>query len=226
MTTMKSVQTGAPGTIEVVDVERCRAPGSRPAGCAGSGAAHSRSPGIQSSLRKLSILSVCLAPPAGAVVLSFDEKTQVQALSKDPADAPARLEGVVSGIRSSCPARPDVAAVPVRLPAIDSLVALCDRQTTALVYTDSGLRRQLLVYPDRQPGRLRWHVNVDDPQLGSTGTAWFSTRYAPSRPPALAGEPAVLDTRPSQGYCRGYDWPVGNGPVDPVLVQDAGVVRT
>ncbi|MDQ7905934.1 hypothetical protein RB614_15565 [Phytohabitans sp. ZYX-F-186] len=104
------------------------------------------------------------------------------------------------------------------------LVSRCDlpssgtihksNKQTALVYTDSGLHRQLLVYPDRQPGLLRWQVDVKVPDLGRPGTADFATRYT------LPREPVIRDGRLTQRYDSGYDWPIGDGPVDQRLIDD------
>jgi hypothetical protein len=105
------------------------------------------------------------------------------------------------------------------LPASGTIESL-GHQLAALVYIDSGLCRQLLVYPDRRPGLLRWHVHVYDPQLRPAGTAWFTTHYSPTRPRRwLPDEPVVDHDWPYRRFDDGYDWPSGNGPLDPLLVE-------
>jgi hypothetical protein len=85
---------------------------------------------------------------------------------------------------------------------------------TALVYTDSGLHRKLLVYPDRRPGLLAWQVDVAVPDLGRPGTADFATRYS------LPRELVTRDGRLTQRYDGGYEWPIGGAAMDQRLIDD------
>lgn len=66
-----------------------------------------------------------------------------------------------------------------------------------------------------------WRVNVDIPDLGRPGnTADFGTRYALPREPVIPAEPVPLDGRLTQRFGNRYDLPVGNGPIDPRLIDD------
>jgi hypothetical protein len=85
---------------------------------------------------------------------------------------------------------------------------------TALIYTDSGLTRQLQVYPDRQPGLLDWQVNVGVPDLGRPGTVDFMTDYS------LPRELVARDGRLAERYGGGYPWPIGNAAMDQRLIDD------
>lgn len=85
---------------------------------------------------------------------------------------------------------------------------------TALVYIDADLRRQLLVYPDRRPGLLQWHVELDIPELRPPATLAFGICCTPHR------QWPRTDPELRPGSHDGYDWPVGAGPIDARLVED------
>ncbi|MCM0676166.1 hypothetical protein NCC78_15925 [Micromonospora phytophila] len=84
---------------------------------------------------------------------------------------------------------------------------------TSLEYRDSGLKRQLSVYPGN-PGRLHWRVDVGDAELREPGPPAFWTRYYITDK-LVGGQRGVL----SRNF-TGHPWPVAGGDLSDSLVQD------